>query len=80
MFEVEPTGWFSINGVRVVDSLKPYLNHARQAVSLAKRRILRARLPRLYFPGCAQYVIQRGNNREVCFYSEADYKAYPSSG
>lgn len=37
-----------------------------------------ARLPRLYFPGCAQHVIQRGNNREACFYDEADYKAYLS--
>ena len=35
-----------------------------------------ARLPRLFLPGCAQHVIQRGNNREACFYSEADYKAY----
>jgi putative transposase len=37
-----------------------------------------ARLPRLYFPGCAQHVIQRGNNRQACFYQEADYKAYLS--
>jgi putative transposase len=37
-----------------------------------------ARLPRLYVPGCAQHVIQRGNNREACFYDEADYKAYLS--
>ncbi len=35
-----------------------------------------ARLPRLYLPGCPQHVIQRGNNREACFYDEADYKAY----
>lgn len=35
-----------------------------------------ARLPRLFLPGCAQHVIQRGNNREACFYSEPDYKAY----
>lgn len=35
-----------------------------------------ARLARLYLPGCAQHVIQRGNNREACFYDEADYKAY----
>lgn len=35
-----------------------------------------ARLPRLNVPGCAQHVIQRGNNREACFYAEADYKAY----
>lgn len=37
-----------------------------------------ARLTRLYLPGCAQHVIQRGNNREACFYAEADYKAYLS--
>ena len=37
-----------------------------------------ARLPRLSLPGCAQHVIQRGNNREACFYEEADYKAYLS--
>ncbi|WP_231570196.1 MULTISPECIES: transposase [Pseudomonas] len=37
-----------------------------------------ARLPRLYFPGCVQHVIQRGNNREACFYDEADYKVYLS--
>jgi hypothetical protein len=35
-------------------------------------------LPCLYIPGCAQHVIQRGNNREACFYDEADYKAYLS--
>lgn len=35
-----------------------------------------ARLPRFYFPGCAQHIIQRGNNREACFYDEDDYKAY----
>ena len=37
-----------------------------------------ARLPRLYLPGCAQHVIQRGNNREACFYDEPDYRAYLS--
>lgn len=35
-------------------------------------------LARLYFPGCAQHVIQRGNNRQACFYQEADYQAYLS--
>lgn len=35
-----------------------------------------ARLSRLYLPGCAQHIIQRGNNREACFYDEADYQAY----
>lgn len=37
-----------------------------------------ARLLRLYFPVCAQHVIQRGNNREACFYEEADCKVYMS--
>jgi putative transposase len=37
-----------------------------------------ARLSRLYLPGCAHHVIQRGNNREACFYDEADYKTYLS--
>ncbi len=35
-----------------------------------------ALLPRLHLPGCAQHVVQRGNNREACFYDETDYKAY----
>ena len=35
-----------------------------------------ARLPRLYLPGCAQHIIQRGNNREACFFREEDYKTY----
>lgn len=35
-----------------------------------------ARLPRLYIPGVAQHVIQRGNNRQVCFNSNQDMAAY----
>lgn len=35
-----------------------------------------ARLARLYLPGCAHHLIQRGNNREACFYGETDYKVY----
>lgn len=35
-----------------------------------------ARLPRLDVPGVAQHVIQRGNNRGVCFASEQDFVAY----
>ena len=34
-----------------------------------------ARLPRLDVPGVAQHVIQRGNNRQVCFASEEDVVA-----
>lgn len=37
-----------------------------------------ARRPRLYIPGAAHHVIQRGNNREACFYEEADYTKYLS--
>jgi hypothetical protein len=35
-----------------------------------------ARMPRAYFEVCAQHIIQRGNNRAVCFFSEADYGFY----
>ncbi len=35
-----------------------------------------ARRPRLYAPGVAHHIIQRGNNREACFYEEADYTTY----
>jgi Transposase and inactivated derivatives len=37
-----------------------------------------ARLPRLYLPSCAQHIIQRGNNRDPCFYAEQDYQIYLS--
>ncbi len=35
-----------------------------------------ARRPRLYIHGIPHHIIQRGNNREACFYDQADYKAY----
>lgn len=35
-----------------------------------------ARMPRLFVEGFAQHVIQRGNNRSVCFFCEADYAFY----
>jgi len=35
-----------------------------------------ARQSRFNLPGVPQHVIQRGNNREPCFYSEDDYKYY----
>jgi putative transposase len=34
------------------------------------------RKPRFQLPGVPQHVIQRGNNREPCFYAEADYHRY----
>lgn len=34
------------------------------------------RLPRLCPPGIPQHVIQRGNNRQVCFSSDEDFSAY----
>ena len=33
-------------------------------------------LKRLFLPGCARHIIQRGNNREAYFYGEADHKTY----
>jgi putative transposase len=35
-----------------------------------------ARLPRLNLPNIPQHVVQRGNNRQVCFYYETDYSVY----
>ena len=35
-----------------------------------------ARLPRLCLAGTPQHIIQRGNNRQACFGSEADFSAY----
>ena len=32
--------------------------------------------PRFVIPGVPQHIIQRGNNREPCFYAEADYLRY----
>ncbi len=34
------------------------------------------RKPRFNLIGVPQHVIQRGNNREPCFFSEADYYRY----
>lgn len=35
-----------------------------------------ARLPRLCIAGMPQHIIQRGNNRQICFASEKDFSAY----
>jgi putative transposase len=35
-----------------------------------------ARKPRFNLPGIPQHVIQRGNNREPCFFAEEDYRYY----
>ncbi len=35
-----------------------------------------ARKARFHLPGIPQHLIQRGNNREPCFYAEADYARY----
>ena len=35
-----------------------------------------ARLPRLCLPGIPQHIIQRGNNRQICFGSDDDMSAY----
>jgi putative transposase len=37
---------------------------------------LMARLPRLNLANIPQHIIQRGNNRQVCFLEEQDYKVY----
>jgi putative transposase len=34
------------------------------------------RKPRMYLPGVPAHIVQRGNNREACFYSDDDYLYY----
>ncbi|WP_296402529.1 hypothetical protein [Zoogloea sp.] len=34
------------------------------------------RRPRLALPGIPLHLIQRGNNRQACFFSEDDYRVY----
>jgi len=34
------------------------------------------RRPRISLPNVPQHIIQRGNNRAVCFYAEEDYAKY----
>lgn len=47
-------------------------------IVLFQKELIVARLPRLYLPGCSHHIIQRGNNREACFYAESDYTTYLS--
>ncbi len=35
-----------------------------------------SRKPRFLLPGVPQHIIQRGHNREPCFYAQADYRRY----
>ena len=34
------------------------------------------RKPRMYLPGIPAHIVQRGNNREPCFFAEDDYRFY----
>lgn len=34
------------------------------------------RRPRMYLPGIPAHIVQRGNNREPCFFAEDDYRFY----
>lgn len=36
------------------------------------------RQPRLEIPGIPQHVVQRGNDRQPCFFREEDYRRYLS--
>lgn len=38
-----------------------------------------ARKPRFALPGYPQHVVQRGNNRQACFFEESDYRKYLDS-
>ncbi len=34
------------------------------------------RKPRMYLPDIPAHIVQRGNNREPCFFAEDDYQFY----
>lgn len=34
------------------------------------------RRPRITFPGVPLHLIQRGNNRQACFFADDDYRVY----
>jgi putative transposase len=34
------------------------------------------RRPRVILPNVPQHIIQRGNNRQACFYADEDYLSY----
>lgn len=34
------------------------------------------RRPRIIMPNVPQHIIQRGNNRQACFYADEDYQFY----
>ena len=34
------------------------------------------RKPRMYLPGIPAHVVQRGNNRDACFFANEDYQYY----
>lgn len=34
------------------------------------------RKPRMYLPGIPAHVVQRGNNRDACFFADEDYRYY----
>ena len=36
-----------------------------------------ARLPRVHLAGVPEHIIQRGNNRQVCFAGDEDFAANP---
>ncbi len=38
-----------------------------------------ARLPRIVIPGQPLHIVQRGNNRQPCFFTDADYRFYLAS-
>jgi hypothetical protein len=48
------------------------LLQATKLISFRNQGVVMARCPRLLVPGLPLHIIQRGNNRSVCFYSEDD--------
>ena len=63
-------------GIKGSDSLIIGLIVPKLSLKLKREKSSMARLTRLYIPGCSHHVIQRGNNRQACFFDEMDYAFY----
>ena len=68
----------AIKGVRVADWswLIRYCLWYSLLLNINRKESIMARLPRLSLPDVPQHVVQRGNNRQACFFYEPGYTVY----
>jgi len=68
-----------IKGVGVIKFCSSLMYLLNLNYSLANKGIIAMpRKHRMYLPGISSHIVQRGNNREPCFFAEEDYRYYLS--